>query len=141
MTRALAVLARALGLLACLALGGCAAALGLARAEPPRLYELTPTSTFADLPHLDARLSVEVPTATAGLNVARLALRPTPSTLEYYARASWIDVVPVMVQHLLLESLENAGRLDVVGRGLVGVRRRLRAAHRGPRVSGRIPGL
>ena len=123
MTQALAVLARALGLLACLALGGCAAALGLARAEPPRLYELTPTSTFAaDLPHLDARLSVEVPTATAGLNVARIALRPTPSTLEYYARASWIDVVPVMVQHLLLESLENAGRLDVVGRGLVGVR-------------------
>lgn len=114
---------RALALAACLALGGCAAALELASGEPPRLYELTPKSTFADgLPTVDARLSVEVPTATAGLNVARIALRPTPTTLEYYARANWVDVVPVMVQNLLLESLDNAGKLDVIGRGVVGVR-------------------
>jgi len=31
-------------------------------------------------------------------------------------------VVPVMVQNLLLESLDNAGKLDVIGRGVVGVR-------------------
>jgi cholesterol transport system auxiliary component len=115
--------APALVVAACLALGGCAAALDLARGEPPRLYELTPKSTFAGpLPEVDARLSVEVPTATAGLNNARIALRPTATTLEYYARASWIDVVPVMVQNLLLESLDNAGRIDVLGREVVGVR-------------------
>lgn len=109
--------------LLCLALGACAAALDLARPAPPRLYELTPRSSFAaELPHVDTRLTVEVPTATAGLNVARIALRPTPTTLEYYARASWIDVVPVMVQNLLSESLDNAARLDVLGRGVVGVR-------------------
>jgi cholesterol transport system auxiliary component len=114
---------RALALAACLVLGGCAAALELASGEPPRLYELTPKSTFADdLPEVDARLSVEVPTATAGLNVSRIALRPTATTLEYYARASWVDVVPVMVQNLLLESLDNAGKVDVIGRGVVGVR-------------------
>ena len=108
---------------ACLALGGCAAALELASGAPPRLYELTPKSTFADnLPAVDARLAVEVPTATAGLNNARIALRPTPTTLEYYARASWIDVVPVMMQNLLLESLDNAGTIDVLDRGVVGVR-------------------
>jgi cholesterol transport system auxiliary component len=115
--------ARALVIAACLALAGCATALNLARGEPPRLYELTPKSTFEDgLPAVDARLSVEVPTATAGLNNARIALRPTPTTLDYYARASWIDVVPVMVQNLLLESLDNAGRIDVLGREVVGVR-------------------
>jgi cholesterol transport system auxiliary component len=114
---------RALAVAACLALGGCAAALELASGAPPRLYELTPKSTFADdLPAVDARLSVEVPTATAGLNVARIALRPTPTTLEYYAGANWVDVVPVMVQNLLLESLDNAGKVDVIGRGVVGVR-------------------
>jgi cholesterol transport system auxiliary component len=103
--------------------GGCAAALELARPDPPRLYALTPKSTFADdLPKVDARISVEVPTATAGLNTARIALRPTATTLEYYASARWIDVVPVMVQNLLLESLENAGRLDVLGREVVGIR-------------------
>ncbi|MGH6917393.1 MAG: ABC-type transport auxiliary lipoprotein family protein, partial [Geminicoccaceae bacterium] len=107
----------------CLALGGCAAALELARPDPPRLYALTPKSTFADdLPEVDARISVEVPTATAGLNTARIALRPTPTTLEYYADARWIDVVPVMVQNLLLESFDNAARLDVLGREVVGIR-------------------
>lgn len=114
---------RALVLAACLALGACAAALDLASPDPPRLYELTPKSTFADdLPTVEARLSVEVPTATAGLNNARIALRPTPTTLEYYAHANWIDVVPVMVQNLLQESLDNAGKIDVLGRGVVGVR-------------------
>jgi len=106
----------------CLALSACAAALELARPDPPRLYALTPKSTFDDLPEVDARISVEVPTATAGLNTARIALRPTATTLEYYARARWIDVVPVMVQNLLLESLENAGKLDVLGREVVGLR-------------------
>jgi cholesterol transport system auxiliary component len=116
-------LPRALALCGCILLGGCAAALQLATAEPPRLYELTPKSTFNDdLPTVPGRLSVEVPTATAGLNSARIALRPTPTTLEYYAGASWIDVVPVMVQNLILESLDNTGKIDVLGREVVGVR-------------------
>jgi cholesterol transport system auxiliary component len=107
----------------CLALGACATALQLATPAPPRLYELTPKSTFAeDLPAVNRRLSVEVPTATAGLNSGRIALRPTPTTLEYYAGASWVDVVPVMVQNLVLESLDNTGRIDVLGREVVGVR-------------------
>ncbi len=114
---------RVLVIAACLALGACAAALDLATPDPPRLYELTPKSTFADdLPEVPARLSVEVPTATAGLNNARIALRPTATTLEYYARANWIDVVPVMVQNLLVELFDNAGKIDVLGRGVVGVR-------------------
>jgi cholesterol transport system auxiliary component len=97
--------------------------LQLAAPEPPRLYELTPKSTFTDdLPTVNSRLSVEVPTATAGLNSSRIALRPTPTTLEYYAGASWIDVVPVMVQNLLLESFDNTGTIDVLGREVVGVR-------------------
>jgi cholesterol transport system auxiliary component len=107
----------------CLPLCACAAALQLAAPEPPRLYELTPKSTFTDgLPTVNSRLSVEVPTATAGLNSSRIALRPTPTTLEYYAGASWIDVVPVMVQNLLLESFDNTGKIDVLGREVVGVR-------------------
>lgn len=111
------------GLLACVLLGACAAAFEFAAPEPPRLYSLTPKSTFDDdLPDVRARVTVEVPTATAGLNTARIALRPTPTTLDYYARASWIEVVPVMVQNLLIESLDNTGTVDVLGREVVGVR-------------------
>jgi cholesterol transport system auxiliary component len=106
-----------------IALGACAAALQLAAPTPPQLYSLTPKSTFEDdLPTVHARLSVEVPTATAGLNTARIALRPTPTTLDYYADASWIDVVPVMVQNLLFESFDNTGKLDAIGREAVDVR-------------------
>jgi cholesterol transport system auxiliary component len=115
-------LRRTLAVSGCLLLGACAA-LQLATADPPRLYDLTPKSTFADgLPTVPGRVSVEVPTATAGLNSARIALRPTPTTLEYYAGARWVDVVPVMIQNLLLESLDNTGRIDVLGREVVGVR-------------------
>ena len=108
-----------------LQLGGCAAldALEVISREPPRLYNITPKSTFApDLPTVDARLIVEVPTATAGLNTARIALRPTPTTLDYYAGGQWIDVMPVMVQNLLIESFDNSDRIDVLGRETVGVR-------------------
>ena len=113
---------RTLALSGCLLLGACAA-LQLATADPPRLYDLTPKSTFVDgLPTVPGRLSVEVPTATAGLNSARIALRPTPTSLEYFAGARWVDVVPVMIQNLLLESLDNTGRIDVLGREVVGVR-------------------
>lgn len=109
-------------LLCCVALSACAA-LELVNRQPPRLFQLTPKSTFDPaLPELDTRLSVEVPTATTGLNTARVALRPTPTTLEYYAGASWIDVVPVMVQNLLVESLDNTQKIDVIGREVAGVR-------------------
>lgn len=111
-----------LALASVLIVSGCAA-LELATREPPKLYQLTPKSTFSeDLPESQAKLTVETPTATAGLNTARIALRPTPTTLEYYARSSWIDVLPVMVQNLLIESLDNTGQLDVLGREVVGVR-------------------
>jgi cholesterol transport system auxiliary component len=116
-------LGRLLALATCLLLAGCAAALELANRQPPDLYSLTPKSTFQEgLPEVAARLNIEVPTATAGLNTARIALQPTPTTLQYYAAASWIDVLPVMVQNLLIESFDNAGNIDVLGREVVGVR-------------------
>jgi cholesterol transport system auxiliary component len=116
-------LGRLVALAACLLLGGCAAALELANRQPPDLYALTPKSTFEEgLPEVDARLSIEVPTATAGLNTARIALQPTPTTLQYYAAAAWIDVLPVMIQNLLIESFDNVGAIDVLGREVVGVR-------------------
>jgi cholesterol transport system auxiliary component len=103
-------------------LGGCAA-IEIATREPPQLYSLTPKSSFApDLPEVDTRLTVEVPTATGGLNTPRIAVKPNPTMLEYYAGGAWVDVLPVMVQTLLLESLDNSGSIDVLGREVVGVR-------------------
>lgn len=91
--------------------------------DPPRLYVLSPKSTYPeDLPRVDWQLTIDVPVAEAGLDTARIALRQNPLSLEYYARANWIDTAPLMVQTLLVESFENSGRIISVGRQSVALR-------------------
>ena len=106
------------------ALAGCAGnILPGAQTEPPKLYVLTPKSTFApDLPKVDWQLTVDVPIAEASLNTARIALKRSPISLEYYERANWIDTAPIMVQTLLVESFENSGRIVGVGRQSIAIR-------------------
>ncbi len=106
-----------------LTLTACVNPLDLVSGEPPRLFDLTPKSTFdEDLPEVGARITIDVPTAAAGLNTARIAVKPTPTQFEYYARARWVDVVPVMAQTLLLESFDNSEKINVLGRGAYGLR-------------------
>lgn len=95
-------------------LTSCAAA-QFARRQPPKVYELTPKTTYdEDLPELQARITVESPSATTGLNTARIALRPDLTQLDYYAGVLWVDVVPVMVQSVAIESLDASGRIDAL---------------------------
>jgi len=101
--------------------GACALAAG--QGPPPTLYRLTPKSTFRkDLPTVRWQLVLEVPIADAALNTARIALFPDPTHVEYYARASWTDRAPQMVQTLLIESFENSDRIVSVGRDSVALR-------------------
>lgn len=110
-------------LVLCFSMTACVNPLDFVGGEPPRLFELTPKSTFDEnLPAVKARLAVDVPSAAAGLNTARIAVKPTPTQFEYFARAQWVDVVPVMTQTLLLESFNNSERIDVLGRGAYGLR-------------------
>jgi cholesterol transport system auxiliary component len=107
----------------CLSIAACVSPLDLVSGEPPRLFELTSKSTFDDdLPKVKSRIAIDVPTATAGLNTAKIAVKPTPTQFEYYARARWVDVVPIMTQTLLLESFDNSEKIDVLGRGAYGLR-------------------
>ena len=90
---------------------------------PPILYRLTPKSTFdQELPKVVWQLELEVPFANAGLATTRIALLPNRTELEYYARASWTDRAPNMVQSLMVESFENSGRIVGVGRESVPLR-------------------
>ena len=90
---------------------------------PPRLFVLTPKSTFsASLPRANWQLTVGAPIAEAGLNTARIALRQSPVTLEYFERANWIDTAPIMVQTLLVESFENSNKIVAVARQSVSLR-------------------
>jgi cholesterol transport system auxiliary component len=89
---------------------------------PPALYRLTPKSTFSeDLPQVRWQLILEVPVADAGLSTTRVALQRARIQLEYYARSSWTDRAPLMIQTLMIESFENSGRIVAVGREAVGL--------------------
>jgi len=91
--------------------------------DPPDLYVLTPKNTFpADLPTVNWQLVIPLPVADAALNTARITLRQNPISLEYYARANWIDTAPQMIQTLLVESFENSGKIVGVGRQSVTLR-------------------
>ncbi len=117
---------RVLGAALVLPLGALAAACQLpmpGQGPPPALYRLTPKSTFSeDLPHVAWQLVLEVPVADAGLSTTRVALQRSPTQMEYYARTSWTDRAPLMIQTLMIESFENSGRIVAVGRVSVGLR-------------------
>ena len=90
---------------------------------PPRMYVLTPKSTFSDtLPRVDWQLLVELPQAQAGINTARIALRDSPIELRYFELSNWTDLAPRMIQTLIVESFENSGRIVAVGREAIGLR-------------------
>ena len=114
-----------------LAFGVTALAAGLAacveipvgKEAPPRLYVLTPKSTYPDsIPKADWQLLVETPVSPAGLSTARIALQDSPIELRYFEYANWIDFAPKMVQALIIESFENSGKIISVGREQIGLR-------------------
>lgn len=105
------------------ALSGCQGLIpGLDR-PPPRLYELTPKSTFdKSLPRITSQIIVETPNASSGLTSSRIAVKERPVTLDYYAQSEWTDLAPNLVQTLMVESFENSKRALSVAREGSGLR-------------------
>ena len=90
--------------------------------EPTDLYDLTPKSTYPDdLPSITAQVVVEEPTAASSVNTDRIAVKPNPFQVQYFPNARWVDRAPLLVQTLLLESLENTGKVGAVGRQAIGL--------------------
>ena len=104
------------------ALGACSIPIP-GQGEAPKLYTLSPKSTFDQaLPRADWQLVVDVPVAAGGLNTNRIALQTKPIEMQYYALAQWTETAPQMVQTLLVESFENTGKIVAVGRQAIGLR-------------------
>lgn len=90
---------------------------------PPRVFVLTPKSTFKeDAPNVRWQLLVDTPVAAAGISSSRIALKRNPIELEYYSRATWTDAAPKLIQTLLIESFENSDKIVAVGRQAIGLR-------------------
>jgi len=104
------------------ALTGCVELPG-SKTKPPRLYVLSPKSTFSDkIPAVKWQLLVDTPVAPAGLSTARIAMQDSPYELRYFQDANWTDFAPQMVQALIIESFENSKRIVSVGRDQIGMR-------------------
>ena len=105
-----------------LVLSGCSS-LVPGQGPPPDLYRLTPKPEIPDtLPKVSWQLEVEAPNAAASLDSTRVALLHDPSHFEYYARANWVDRVPLLVQSSLIEFFESSGKILSVGRDSSDVR-------------------
>jgi len=105
-----------------LALAGCPLQ-GITQRPPPRLFILTPKSTFPpNLPKVPWQLVVEQPYANAGIDNFRIALMRRPQEVEYYANANWTTRMSSMVQTLMIESFENSNAIVAVGRQAIGLR-------------------
>ncbi len=116
-------LLRGLAGLTSLGLLGACSGLVPGQSPPPTLFRLTPKSTFReDLPAVDWQLVLDTPVADAALNTTRIALMSSPMQVEYYARSSWTDRAPLMIQTLMIESFENSDRIVSVGREGAGLR-------------------
>jgi cholesterol transport system auxiliary component len=108
------------GRLVIAALGLILAACGGILPKPPPaplLFRLTPTAeNAAPAATGDAQLAVELPSAPASLDTERIALARGALSFDYFANAAWSDRAPVLMQTLIVESLENAGQIRVVAR-------------------------
>ena len=117
------ILSASLVLGAGLVMTACQGIIPGAQRDPPRLYELTPKSTFPkDLPSINKQLIVETPHASAGLTSSRIAVKVRRTTVDYYEKSEWTDLAPNLVQTLLIESFDNSKRIVAVGREGSGLR-------------------
>lgn len=82
----------------------------------PKLYTLTPVAKFPPGAPVSWQLLVEVPASTAALNTERIALKRSPTTVDYFADAAWTDRAPLLVQELIVQSFEDSGRIAAVAR-------------------------
>ncbi len=115
--------AKALAIMAAVALAASCDLSLPGTGERSQLYVLTPKSTYPDdLPKVDWQLLVEQTASPAGLDTQRIAVAYSPIELDYFARTNWTDRAPEMVLRLLVESFENSGKIIAVGRDSIGLR-------------------
>jgi ABC-type uncharacterized transport system auxiliary subunit len=102
-----------------LGLSGCGGnLLGLGPPEGGTVYTVLPKTLPAATGQTKVAwaLSVLRPTAAPGLDNDRIALTQPDGSMDFYAKATYPDRVPPMVQQALLDGFEASGRIDAVTR-------------------------
>ncbi|MDT8855434.1 ABC-type transport auxiliary lipoprotein family protein [Paracoccaceae bacterium Fryx2] len=113
---------RPLILLACVAaLSGCGALSAVSDASAP-----LDAYTLAPLPGSGAargsrHLVIDVPEAGGALATDRILVKPNRLQAQYLPKGRWVDPAPVLLQSLLVASLQSAGGFRLVGRDTAGL--------------------
>lgn len=100
-------------------LGGCSTLGALGDATTPlSVFDLRAPSDAPVIQGgvLQRDVTVELPTTSGVLDTDRIMIRPDALQAQYLPDVRWGDDVPVMMQTLMLRSLENTGGLRYVGR-------------------------
>ena len=118
MTLTRPTVAAPLFLAATLALAGCA---GLGGGPALDAFELrAPTEAPVAGRSLARDVVVEVPEAGPALNIDRIMIRPNPLQAQYLPGARWTGDAPVMLQGLIVRTLQDANAFRHVGRRPLG---------------------
>ena len=88
--------------------------LGLGPPEGGPIYPLRPVFPAGSGEKVGWALAILRPDVAAGLDSERIALTQPDGTMDFYAKASYPDRVPPMVQQALLDDFEASGRIDAV---------------------------
>ncbi len=105
-------------------LTGCAAITAVSDAATPLdVYELrAPASIEPSGGRVLARdVIIEIPTTSGALATDRIMIRPNALQAQYLPDVRWSEPTPVMVQTLMLRSIEATGAVRYVGRKPLGV--------------------
>jgi cholesterol transport system auxiliary component len=99
------------------ALAGLLSACALGRSTTPdAIFDLSTPDNVAAQAGTPAQLLIPVPSASAALDTARIAARPTDSEYAYLPGAVWSDTLPKLLQARLTETFQNTGRVRAAGR-------------------------
>jgi cholesterol transport system auxiliary component len=103
-------------------LAGCSSLLG-GGGPPAALYTLTALTDFScSRPAPRLQLLIDKPSSSDALDTVRIALRRNQLSFDYFANVAWTDPAPVMVQSLLVDSLQRSACVAAVTRDTLAIR-------------------
>ncbi len=88
----------------------------------PEPGEETKKFTLEPLPFTENRAStlgpiiIDQPTVYPPLDQMRVAIKPTPETIDYISGIEWADRLSVMIHENMIQSFQNSGAFQSVGR-------------------------
>ena len=88
--------------------------LGLGPPEGGPIYPMRPSFPAGSGEKVGWALAILRPDVAPGLDSDRIALTQPDGTMDFYAKVSYPDRLPPMVQQALLDGFEASGRIDAV---------------------------